>query len=339
MKKISTLALCASAILTAQTDEVQKYEIESGKIQYSSEGEGLMMGLVKVEVKGTQNVVFTHYGMKNLVTETIINKETANGSTSTREQKTMIYQNADLTYSVNFRKKEIMREKGPAAVRIGLLKHGEHAGNSTEETMQSYGAKKIGKDKVMGYDCILWQLKGSQECLYKGIPLRIDTDINGMKHRKIATKIQFDINIDKSEFLLPNYPFYDRKGNKLALNRTKLDEASTPTIEEKKEDSTVLLPIGYVDKLAIKLKAEAKKKEESMRFAQGCFMFAETLENANKCNKKVSEIDSKEQDDFTSWSKEDKANVLSYIDKYLSKISPCIKKAKDAKAIGKCNNY
>ncbi len=332
MKKIFMTLLLGSTVLMSGVDQIQKYGIKSGKIVYSSNGIGTLMGIVKIETTGEKKVIFDNYGLSNLVEKKEFTKETANGATNARKLHTMAYQNSDVVYSVNFMRKIITKMKGPAAIRSGLLESGMYIDQSVDTMMQSFGAKKIGVDKVLNFECTLWQLKGSKKCLYQGIPLRVETDINGIKHTEIAIKIEFDKDIDKKEFLLPDFPFYDQKGKKLSIDRTKIinTDKSNEKIEKKivsKVKNTQLY----------NMKQDALKTDKSMSFARKCFKNADTLDDANICNKKVIEIDGKDQDDFQSWSKEDKSNLLGYIEKYLNKITPCIREAKTVREIGKCN--
>jgi hypothetical protein len=71
---------------------------------------------------------------------------------------------------------------------------------------------------------------GSKQCIYKGIPLRVVTDIMGMKNTEIAIKAEFDIALNKDDFKLPDYPVYDFNIDRMmegkepkALDKSKLE--------------------------------------------------------------------------------------------------------------------
>jgi hypothetical protein len=58
---------------------------------------------------------------------------------------------------------------------------------------------------------------GASTCFYKNIPLKMDIDLlttteNGSSHMiisEIATSIDFDSDVDESEFTLPDFPIED----------------------------------------------------------------------------------------------------------------------------------
>jgi len=86
---------------------------------------------------------------------------------------------------------------------------GKNIKESGEAMMKKMGGKKLGEAKVLGYTCIVWDLMGTKQCIYKGIPLKIESDIMGMKSTEIATKAEFDIAVSSDDFKLPDYSVYD----------------------------------------------------------------------------------------------------------------------------------
>jgi len=72
--------------------------------------------------------------------------------------------------------------------------------------LKKMGGKKIGSDKVAGYSCDVWELMGTKQCLYKGIPLKIESDVMGIKSVEIATKAEFS-TVTNKDFKLPDLIF------------------------------------------------------------------------------------------------------------------------------------
>ena len=79
--------------------------------------------------------------------------------------------------------------------------------------------KKTGTDKVLGYTCEVWELMGVKQCIYKGIPLRVESNIMGMKNMEIATKAEFEISLSKDNFKLPDFPLTNEMGSPIDKDR------------------------------------------------------------------------------------------------------------------------
>lgn len=77
--------------------------------------------------------------------------------------------------------------------------------------LESLGGVKVGSEKVAGYKCDIWNVSGVSMCIYKGIPLKIETETMGIKETQIATKVKLNISLDDSKFKLPNYPIRTMK--------------------------------------------------------------------------------------------------------------------------------
>ncbi len=67
--KVSIAAVIASTLLVAGANKMQRYEIKSGQIEYDISTSGNVMGMMKMEMKGTKKVTFDEYGFKHLVEE------------------------------------------------------------------------------------------------------------------------------------------------------------------------------------------------------------------------------------------------------------------------------
>ena len=117
LKKImraSTVAVISSSLLCASADKMQRYEIKSGQIEYDISTSGNVMGMVKMDMKGTKKVTFDEFGFKHLVEEKKVSKEVAMGQAKEEKTHTIQYMKDDYIYSVDFNEKKIKRMKNPA---------------------------------------------------------------------------------------------------------------------------------------------------------------------------------------------------------------------------------
>jgi len=90
--------------------------------------------------------------------------------------------------------------------------------------LQEMGAKIVGKEKIAGYECDLWQHNDEQICLYKGIPLKIVVKNAGFDSEKTAVQVVLNKDIPSKEFKLPDFPIVE--GDSYSNNRASLTRAS-----------------------------------------------------------------------------------------------------------------
>lgn len=367
---ILSLSISTSTLMAAE-NQAKKYPIETGKISYEIKGSGNVMGMLKTEIIGKKRVIFNNFGMNELTEKSKIKKTTHNGKTETKKYHTLKYAKGTITYSVDFDKKQIIRSENPMGA-MGQLFGGRSMADSGEAMLKKMGGKKIGTDEVAGQKCDIWELMGSKQCIYKGIPLRIITDVMGMKNTEVATKVEFDIDVSKEDLKLPDFPVYDynldnmmKNGKPKPLDKSMLDELDAKAEKQAAKESADMQE-------AFKMMAEASKKagikegekatesqrkamEQNMKnavfpmmkkrildqaammdFGKECFSAADTVEDANKCTKQAEEkFPSGDLKTFDEWNPEIKKELLIDMDKFLGSID-CIKAANDMGGLEKC---
>lgn len=103
MKKLGLIISMVSALVVGAQADSKRYEIESGKIEYTTTTTGNVMGIATTD-KGVSKLLFKEYG--NLE----INKE--NSTTTTMGQTTTNHQTMKIEdgklYSVDFKHKKIL---------------------------------------------------------------------------------------------------------------------------------------------------------------------------------------------------------------------------------------
>lgn len=368
--KISMVAVMGSSMLLASADMMKKYDVKSGKIEYEIKGSGDIMGMVKIKTIGKKRVIFDNYGVKDLTEESKVTKETTGGQTKVNKEHSIKYMNGGIVYSVDFDKKVIIRMENPAMAMGALFGGGKNIKQTGESMMKSMGGKKTGTDKVLGYSCDVWDLMGVKQCIHKGIPLRIESNVMGMKSVEIATKAEFDISLSKDDFKLPEYPFTDMYGAPLNIDRDKLDEMdvkqsakssqeaadgakamtaamgalkesgfdmSNPDVETT-EDQKMAMQKAMMNAMGGEEAMLAKEKQEILSEADKipqiikCFENANSVKAANACER---EYDNEDPEHHAEWNDVIKADLLKDIRTFKDAI-PCIEKAKTFRAFSMC---
>ena len=91
-----------------------------------------------------------------------------------------------------------------------------------------------------------------------------------------------------------------------------------------------------VEAMLPRMKQEMMADEEMMRFGYKCLNKANTLKEANVCNDKTNAMSGETEESFDEWSPATKKEVLGFLNQYLNKMLPCIKKAQTMQAAQQC---
>jgi len=362
--KISLMVVVGSSILVAGANQIKLYEVKSGKITYEIKGSGEIMGS-KMQTVGKKRVLFDEYGAKNLTEENKIEKQTVMGKTSVTKLHTITYLKNSMTYHVNFTQKRIMRMENMGVAMAALMGGGKNMNQTSEEMMTKMGGKKIGRDKVLGYTCEVWDLMGTKQCIYKGVILRIETNMMGIKNTEVATKAEFDILLSNDDFKLPDFPIYDMEGNK--LDRSKLEamdkhaelkaeqaakemaemrktmaeaaknagikEGQRPTKEEQKS-----MEASMINAMFPRMKHKFLAQRKALSFAKECFDSADALKEAKVCSHKMDEMSgeiSDPEDELLKWDAQTKKETLGFIEHGLQSMK-CVEKANNMQDMQQC---
>jgi len=360
MKRVAVIVIGVS-VLFAGANSLKKYDIKSGKIEYKISGSGNIMGMGKMKVIGKSRLIFDNFGAIELDEESKVEQTSVMGNVQNQKSHTLTLQKDGTLYNVDFARKRVVKSALPAS---GMVKaSGKSAKELGLDMLKQMGGKKTGTSKVLGYPCDIWELMGTKQCIYKGITLSSTTNMMGIKLKKIATKAQFNIDIDKSSFKLPNYKVTDMYGNSVAKNQAnkgapngmpdgadmaqamqgmaKMAEAMQKSGANKDQEemmqNAVINAMGGEQAVLKRIKSKMMRQVNSggLEFAKKCFSNANTLKEANICIDKGNKRFSGDEPHLRSWSKSDKAKMLNDI-KQFEKSIPCINASTTMQALEKC---
>ena len=377
IKNVTLLSLALTltfsvSTLMAKDNQTKRYSIESARISYEISGSGDVMGMMKTEKIGKKRLIFNQFGGNELLEEVMIEKRTQGGKTKTNKTHSLKYMKGSIIYSVDFKNKKVMRSKNQGMAMAQLF-GGSNMAETGTKMLEKMGGKKTGSAKVAGYRCDIWELMGTKQCLYKGIPLKIESDIMGIKTTEIATQAKFG-DITKKDFVLPDYPVFnmdmDRlsEGKKLEqLDKNKLDEmdqkAAMIASKETQEMQKVTNIMAQAAEQAgmkkgqkpteVQIKAMQQNMENAafpmmkkrfleqmglMQFGAKCLGAANTRAEANQCSKEAAKKFPSQDNDmeqFDKWNPAIKQEVLEDI-KGMLKSADCVKASSNMQALQKC---
>jgi len=339
--KISMLTIVAMSMAQAEV----RYDVKSAKIEFKTKSTQTV-GSITIEKTGTKKVLIDNYGEKEFVERQELEKR----DSKENKMHTLRYINGTVAYGVDFEHKMIHRMEGYMGDVFGVIK----GDGTNEEMLKKMKFKKTGIDKVAGQSCDVWEMKGGiiKQCIYKGLPLREETNMMGMKSLVVATKVEIDATLSKDDFKLPDFPIdgkkytqsereeMDAKDKERANERKKeqdnamnimaeafkkagVKEGKSPTPEQMK------IARGYMENAMFPItKKEILKKIKEIPTLKKCFEKANNMKEAYACDP---------DEDFKSnkWGESEKKAIIKELE-VGEKSLPCIEKAKNMKDIKAC---
>ncbi|HEO97735.1 MAG: hypothetical protein JW682_00185 [Campylobacterales bacterium] len=177
--------------------EEKRYEVKSGVVEYAITKSGNMMGIT-MQGNGTAKTLFTAWGNVELYSEE--GETTTMGRTEHEREMTKV--DHGKLFVVDFDQK-VIYEYTPE-----MLKNSEYQdfAQTGKEMIESMGGQKIGEERVMGYLCEVWEIAPVKLWLHKGVMLKSEAEMMGIKHTTIATKVNLNVSISESDLKLPDFP-------------------------------------------------------------------------------------------------------------------------------------
>ncbi|ACN17927.1 hypothetical protein HRM2_48790 [Desulforapulum autotrophicum HRM2] len=348
-----------------QAETVKRYSLASGMIEYEVTGGGNVMGMIS-ETRGYGTLYFKNYGDVTMEEQTTTT--TVSGMVS-KEDKAHTMKKIDhvTVYTVDFEREKI--NKGTDPIASQYLASGKNMSVDSEAQLQKMGGKKIGTEKVLGYSCEVWSLMGGKQWLYKGqVPLRIESEMMGMKSGMVAVKATFNKSVPDSKFKLPDYkievsPDYLSEGQALQqgeemnefgamMGEMQAQMNANPNMTGAEQTAMMMQAMGNLDQDNSQLqrqKEQMPKMLQGMKQMETCLSKASSQADADRCEKEFSQLTRQlglDDDEFSDdedplvWNENTKEQVLSELKEgiqSMEQMMPCIEKAQNMMDMMKCN--
>lgn len=192
MKKIIFVLVIFSMLISIQAQDFKRYNVKSGIIEYKIEG----------NTEGTEILYFDNYGEKEAKrTKT---KTTIMGFSQESDQLTLM--DGKMIYMADFNTKTITKTENPSwDMMQELMEEGENLEEFGKKMMEQMGGKIIGTETLNGKKCDVWEIQsmGTKSWVYESIPLKIETNLMGMKIKYVVTKLELDVSVPSDVFVLP----------------------------------------------------------------------------------------------------------------------------------------
>ena len=345
-------------ISAASAENMRLFDIKSGKVTYTIRGSANMMGIA-TQIEGKKRVVFDNYGARNLTETVRQEKRSGMGGNQTTKTHTMTLMDGGTIYQVDFRHKKIIKMANVGAAMLG-------GGNMRQKglaMMKQMGGRKTGTDRVLGYTCDIWELMGTKQCIYKGITLKVESNIMGITNTEIATDAEFDIGLSGRDFKLPDYPVQEGTGpmntppgyngggraiqQPSAQDMAKMAEAvkamgaavqnsgmdmhnpdTSPQAQQKLQNA-------MISAMMPQMKQQMLSQEKVLMFLKRCLTDADILGAAQQCAHKADEMMGESGEPLEKWDARTKEETLQEIDRALEGVA-CARQAKTPQAMQHC---
>lgn len=209
MKNLSiilTLFIAISSCNGNDQNKLKRYEIKSGIVHYKTTISGKIMGST-IAGSGTENLYFKDWGAIELKEEESSQTTTMKffGKKKVETENTHVINKLDNgeSYSVNFETEEIHVRRDPM---MDMMKQSDtDVGKAGQNMLKAMGGEKIGIEDFLGYNCEIWDINGAKQWIYKGVVLKMDMTLMGIKTIHEATNAKFNISVSDSHFKLPDF--------------------------------------------------------------------------------------------------------------------------------------
>lgn len=324
-----------------------QYGVEKGLIVYDVYGGGPLTPETNLTLEGNASLRFSNFG------KTLISGEegivlTSGALQSRQAIKNLEKQTSNALFTVDFQNEKIQERKNSIS---NALKSGE-----------SKDLNNTGQEEVAGVTCDVWQGQGIRKCLYKGIPLKIESDVLGISYHKVARIVDFDTNSTSEAYELPDFPVEDfalfnsaikTKNEAKAKCYTDVLKDVAYSVEQKVVKSGNKLGIDakekteYLNKIGQKIYKNQKqllpKLLLSMKETRECLQTVENTFDANECIERFSklkeQLGSDENHFIVLWDEKKKNEFLDKIEDSINDLQsriPCIDRSKNITDLSSC---
>jgi hypothetical protein len=197
MKHLFLISLSLGLFFAANAQQqAKRFAVKSAHIEYQLDG----------STKGTRTIWFDNYGDQFYQEEKSTTTTKMFGMTNTEEKHTKYYQNGEQFFSVDLLEGSGTKGKLPYYSDAQEFANGlteAQAKEIEEQVMNSMGGEQLGTENILGKKCEIISVMGFKSWIYKGMVLKTEGSLMGVKTKEIVTSLKENIAVPKSTFEAP----------------------------------------------------------------------------------------------------------------------------------------
>ena len=244
IQKIKNLLIAVFTVfcLTTQAQNVKTYAIESGYLKLELSGNTV----------GTKELWWDDYGQKTHELEKSTTTTKMFGIKDIEETHKLTIIVKDKFWTVDY------TDNTGANGTVPYYNEGqEYVGNMSEEEQQEFadnlleqmGGNKLGSEKVKAYDCDVIKIMGAKSWIYKGLILKSETKMLGIKANEMLSEFKPNSSVSASKFDAPkdvNYTNMRSASQQMEGGIGGLFEGLSEMEEEDEDfDDEPMVPVEY----------------------------------------------------------------------------------------------
>ena len=235
MKKILIIALVVGLALQLQAQsQAKRFTVKSGKIEMELTG----------STKGSKTIYFDDYGNKYYELEESVTEVKIFGVTDRSiNHKLSIYKDHNF-WSIDYESHKNATGELPFYNEYQDV-YGDMSSSEqkkyNEEILRSFGGEKVGTEKILGKTCDKISIMGAYTWLYKGISLKLESNVMGIITNEEAVAFQENISIPDSRFQAPGNLDYVNIDEQMAMLGG-MEQYDDEDYSDEEED---IVPIKY----------------------------------------------------------------------------------------------
>jgi len=344
--KINRIVLLSLAILTSLFVEIPSHPlaVKSGIISYEIRGETILNKETNLSIRGKARLCFDNWGEEKIEEEIGV----------------------VLTRGAIKHKQEIRRFEQHTKEKIIVADFETEQLLERTKTLSPYrdereNLEKKGQEMLAGVLCDVWEGPGIKKCIYKGLVLRLESQVLDVHYSRVAYELQLGSASLENKCEVPDYPVHE-----FGLFK---DKVKTKNISQSENLCKVLKDIAFdnsLKKTASKdFKVDDKKRQKFINFigadiykrqkkvlpelltalkkTRECLQTGEDPFTANQCIENFSRMKAKlgtqEEDYIILWDEKRKNTLLDKIEDELMHLQsrmPCINRAKNINDLSSC---
>ncbi len=335
--------ICLSFIMLQASDKNNSFNVESASVVYNISGGAQLTPETNLSIQGTAKLRFSDWG--NIKIEEEIGLLLTSGAIKHKQHvQNFVKETKDSVITVDYRNKQLTQRKKVSHKQIiDITKNLEQKGIET----------------VAGVECDIWEGPGERICIYKGIILKLESNVYNASYLKEATKIVLNKHTTSDDFKLPDFPihkiglFKDNMKTKKNQNQNHfmhvvknghVTKDSKLRTFKTKEQQKIEYFLNYLGKDIFREQKELLPMLLlAMKKTRECLQTVENPFEANECIEEFSRMKAhmgmQMNDYILLWDEKRKEKLLDKIEDEVTNLQsriPCINRAKNITDLSAC---
>lgn len=195
---ILILACLMLSYVGSAQQKIQQYAVKSGHVEYQLSG----------NTTGTKSIWWDNYGsLSRMETKSLSVTKMFGMKTETKTHDVTIFNGANF-WSVNLIENTGQKGKVPFSDAISNMTE-EEKNEMGKNLLEAFGGQIIGTENILGNKCEVVKMMGAKCWIYKGVCLKSEAKMLGIKSNELATLFDKNISVSKSKFTPPSNVEYE----------------------------------------------------------------------------------------------------------------------------------